>query len=148
MRSASGTPGVATRVPSASGTRRSSDWAPVAAPGWRCTQWLWYPARQISQVLSEAKKDPTTKSPTLMSRTADPTSSTTPTYSWPIGVGRVTASAPRQGHRSEPQMQEAVTRRIASVGSMIVGASRSTTRTSPGAYMTALRMVAPRLKGW
>ena len=39
-------------------------------------------------------------------------------------------------------MQEAVRRRIASVGSTIVGTSRSSTRTSPGACMTTPRMVA------
>lgn len=37
-------------------------------------------------------------------------------------------------------MQAAVTRMIASVGSMMVGFSTSSTRTSPGACMTTARM--------
>ena len=36
-----------------------------------------------------------------------PTSSTMPTYSWPIGIGPSTGSAPRYGHRSDPQMHDA-----------------------------------------
>ena len=44
-------------------------------------QVVWYPARQSSQVLSEAQKEPTTKSPTWTVWTSEPTSSTTPTYS-------------------------------------------------------------------
>src|SRR5829696_4210663 len=64
-----------------------------------------------------------------------------PTYSWPIGEGPWTGSTPRYGHRSEPQTQLADSRRMASVGSMILGFSRSSTRTSPGAYRTAPRMI-------
>jgi hypothetical protein len=45
------------------------------------------------------------------------------------------------GHRSEPQMQVAGSRMIASVGSMIFGSSRSSRRTSRGPYMTAPRIV-------
>ena len=41
---------------------------------------------------------------------------------------------------ADPQMQVALSRMIASVGSMIVGSSRSSTRTSPGACMTTWRM--------
>src|SRR5829696_7947375 len=63
-----------------------------------------------------------------------------PTYSWPIGEGPWTGSTPRYGHRSEPHTQLADSRRMASVGSMILGFSRSSTRTSPGAYRTAPRM--------
>ncbi len=85
--SGSGCPGVATRVPSASGIRAFSAWVPI--PAWTnsaCTHFDWNPARQISQVLSEMTNDPTTKSPGLTVVTSEPTSSTTPTYSWPMSV--------------------------------------------------------------
>ena len=55
-------------------------------------------------MLSDAKNEPTTKSPRLMVATSAPMSSTTPTYSWPIGAESVTSSVPRHGHRSDPQM--------------------------------------------
>src|SRR6476620_11144799 len=84
--------------------------------------------------------DPTTKSPTFTVCTASPISSTTPTYSCPIRVWS-TGSTPRYGHRSDPQMQVAVIRMIASVGPMIFGSCRATPRTSPGPYITAPRMV-------
>lgn len=60
-----------------------------------CGHEVWYPARQIAQVLSEAKKEPMTNCPDLMSCTSAPVSSTTPTYSWPIGVGADTGLMPR-----------------------------------------------------
>ena len=47
---------------------------------------------------------------------------------------------PAIGHRSEPQTQVADRWMIASVGARILGSSRSCTRTSPGAYITAPRM--------
>src|SRR3954447_1798952 len=62
-----------------------------------------------------------------------------PAYSWPIAAGHWRSSTPRYGHRSEPHTQAAETRMIASVGSTIAGASRSSTRTSPGPYITAPR---------
>ena len=43
-------------------------------------------------MLSEAKNDPTTNWPGLTVRDREPTSSTMPTYSWPIGDGPSTAS--------------------------------------------------------
>jgi hypothetical protein len=46
-------------------------------------------------VLSEAKNEPTTNWPGCTVVTSLPTSSTTPTYSWPIGVGPSTFSMPR-----------------------------------------------------
>ena len=54
--------------------------------------------------------------------------------------GPPTASIPRYGHRSDPQIQVADRRMIASVGARIFGSSRSSTRTSPGACRTAPRM--------
>src|SRR3984893_10227729 len=77
-----------------------------------------------------------------MIRTSRPTSSTTPTYSCPIGCGSATGSMPRQAHRSEPHTQVAARRMTASVGSLIFGSSRCSTRTSPGAEMIAPLMVA------
>src|SRR5690348_13911504 len=100
----------------------------------------------MGHVLSDAKKDPTTNWPRLTCFTSRPTSSTTPQYSWPIGVGPFGASMPRYGHRSEPQTQVADRRMMTSVGSTIVGSSRSTYRTSCGPYSTAPFMcVSPSL---
>jgi hypothetical protein len=59
------------------------------------THRLWYPARQIGQVLSEAQNEPTTNWPGSMFLTSPPTSSTMPQYSWPIGVGPSIGSMPR-----------------------------------------------------
>ena len=59
-RSGSGVPGVTTRVPSASGMRARCACVPTEPI---MTLWMhldWYPAWQISQVLSVATKDPTT----------------------------------------------------------------------------------------
>src|SRR3954447_6287057 len=139
MRSSLGCPGVATRVPSANGIRARSAWVPIVpSTNWACTHLDWKPAWQISQVLSEMTKDPTTKSPTFTVSTSAPTSSTMPTYSWPIAWCS-TGAMPRYGHRSEPQMQLAASRMMASDGSMILGSSRSTTCTSPGSYMITPR---------
>src|SRR5688572_3081236 len=66
-----------------------------------------------------------------MCLTSLPTSSTMPEYSWPIGCGSVIGAMPRYGHRSDPHTQAAETRRMASVGSRIVGSGRSSRRTSP-----------------
>src|SRR4051812_30805640 len=66
-----------------------------------------------------------------------------PTYSWPIGRGSSTVSMPRYGHRSDPQTHVAASRMIASVGFSMVGSGRSSTRTSPGAYITVPRMELP-----
>jgi NADPH:quinone reductase-like Zn-dependent oxidoreductase len=54
---------------------------PPDGPAAARSQELWYPARQISQVLSEAKNEPTTNCPGRTVRTSPPTSSTMPTYS-------------------------------------------------------------------
>src|SRR5438105_11786704 len=75
-----------------------------------------------------------------METTSLPTSSTVPQYSWPIGVGSVTGLAPRYGHRSDPHTHVAEIRMMASVDLMIVGTSRSSKRTSRGAYRTAPRI--------
>src|SRR5437870_4125738 len=75
-----------------------------------------------------------------METTSLPTSSTVPQYSWPIGVGSVTRSAPRYGHRSDPHTHVAEIRMMASAGLMMVGSSRSSKRTSLDAYRTAPRI--------
>src|SRR4051812_35360751 len=142
IRSSEGSSGVATRVPSASGTRSSSACAPSAPIATRLTQALWYPARQIGQVLSEAQNEPTTNWPGRTVATSAPTSSTMPTYSWPIGIGQASSSTPmpRYGQRSEPQTQARTMRTTASVGSRIDGSGTSSTRTSPGPYITVPRI--------
>ena len=87
--------------------RAYSDCVPMAPIITLCTHRDWYPARQISQVLSEATNDPTTKSPTFTFFTAAPISVTTPTYSWPIGCGVTATAGAEYGHRSDPQMHDA-----------------------------------------
>ena len=62
------------------------------------------------------QNEPTTNWPGRTVVTALPTSSTTPQYSWPIAIGEVTSFSPRKGHRSDPQMQVADSRMMASVG--------------------------------
>ena len=107
----------------------------------------WKPSSQISQVLSETQKEPTTKSPGLTLVTSSPTSTTVPMYSWPMGRAAASGLMPRYGHRSEPQMQATSILRIASVGSTMRGTSRSSTVTSPGACMTTPRMLVGMLVG-
>ena len=76
-------PGTGTRVPSARGTRVYWAWvSPMKPP---LTQRDWKPEAQISQVLSLVQKEPTTRSPTATPCTWAPTSTTVPTYSWPMG---------------------------------------------------------------
>jgi hypothetical protein len=93
MSSASGGSGVATRVPSASGTRSRSDWAPTT--GSRCWHEVWNPARQCGHVLSQAKNEPMTNWPGRIVVTSRPTSSTRPQYSCPVGLGSATGLMPR-----------------------------------------------------
>lgn len=61
----------------------------------RCRQFDWKPFLQFAQVLSEVANEPTTNWPGRTEMTALPTSSTKPTYSWPIGCGSPVGSAPR-----------------------------------------------------
>ena len=75
--------GALTRVPSASGTRTASACVSEKKPP--CRQEVVRPSRQNSQVLSNQANGAMTKSPRLMRVTSEPTSSTTPTNSWPIG---------------------------------------------------------------
>ena len=96
------------------------------------------------QVLSEAQNDPITNWPGLIVVTSLPSSSTIPTYSCPIAIGQSAGSSPRYGHRSDPQMHVAGKRMIASVASTIRGSLRSSTRTSPGPYITAPRIIDHR----
>src|SRR3954471_7130836 len=81
-----------------------------------------------------------TKSPTFRVETVDPSSSTMPTNSWPMRVGSVTGRAPRYGHRSEPQMQDATTRTRASVGCSIFGSGTFSRVILPGALRSVARM--------
>ncbi len=79
--------------------------------------------------------------------TAAPTSSTMPTYSCPIVIGPSTGSAPRYGHKSDPQMHDADKLMTASLGFSMVGSGRSSTRTSPGAYIIVARIIVLLRKG-
>jgi hypothetical protein len=92
-RSPGGGSGVATRVPSAIGTRTASAWQPPTNS--RRTHDDGYPARQLGQVPSEAKNEPITNWPGLTVVTWGPASSMMPQYSCPAGVGWVTGLMPR-----------------------------------------------------
>jgi hypothetical protein len=131
-RSSGGSSAVATSVPSASGTRASGACAPVMNS--RCSQDDWKPNLQCGQVLSDRQNEPTTNWPGLTEMTALPTSTTMPQYSWPIASGDLTSLRPRNGHRSDPQMQLADNRMMASVGCRIFGSGTSSQRTSPGPW--------------
>src|SRR5215211_588991 len=109
---ASGTSGVATRLPSASATRTYSPWPPSTrmpsesslpnqAPR---SHDVWTPLRQCAQVPSLSANGEMTKSPGFTVRTSEPTSSTTPTSSCPIRCGEVVGRTPRsEEHTSELQ---------------------------------------------
>ena len=92
-RLASGMPSVFTRLPSAWVTRAYSACPLVVNP--RLTQADWAPARQCGQVLSQWSNGTMTKSPGRKSRTSAPTSSTTPTHSWPMVSPGVMSFSPR-----------------------------------------------------
>jgi hypothetical protein len=86
-------PSVATRLPSAWVTRAYSPWPLWVIP--RLTHADCTPARQCTQVLSQWQNGTITKSPTLVVETSEPTSSTTPTHSWPIVEPALTSFSPR-----------------------------------------------------
>ena len=80
--------GTLTRLPSASGMRaKSACRPPVSALPYQppCTQEVWKPSRQKTQVLSWNANGAITKSPAWRVVTSAPTSSTTAISSWPIG---------------------------------------------------------------
>ena len=89
IRSASGCPGVATRVPSASGMRASSAWVPIVPMSTRvhAAGLVAGPADLAGVVGGEERADDEVAD-LARSSTSAPISSTTPTYSWPIGVVR------------------------------------------------------------
>src|SRR4051794_1805022 len=82
----------------------------------------------------------TTRSLFLTVVTSEPVSSTTPMNSCPIRAGSPADGIEPYGHRSLPQMQEAVTRTSASVGNLITESGTSSTRTSPAPYMVVARI--------
>ena len=86
-----------------------------------------------------------TKSPTAMVRTSGPTSSTTPTNSWPMRRGFLVGVMPRYGHRSEPQTHAATTRTMASPPVERTGSGTSSRRTSRSPWITVASM-APSLR--
>ena len=90
---ASGTPPVATRLPSACVTRAYSACPLAVKP--RLTHAFCAPARQGEHVLSQGANGTTTKSPGRKEETAEPTSSTIPTHSWPMVSPGVIGFSPR-----------------------------------------------------
>ena len=93
MSAASGIPSVLTRLPSACVTREYSPWPLAVKP--RLSHTDCTPAAQWAHVLSQWQKGTMTKSPGRKSRTALPTSSTTPTHSCPMVAPASTSLAPR-----------------------------------------------------
>jgi hypothetical protein len=74
----------------------------------------------------------TTRSPGFRLRTYAPTSSTTPTPSWPrIVPGSIPGTVPRTKCRSVPQIALAVSRTTASWGSSMAGSGTSSSPMSP-----------------
>ena len=136
----SGASEVATRVPSAMGTRTHSPWPPSTGRPYSslpphqapCSHEVCIPLRQWMHVPSLIAKGAMTKSPRRMDRTSEPASSTMPTNSCPIRVAGFVGVMPRYGHRSEPQTQEATTRTSTSVERRISGSGTSSTRMSRG----------------
>ncbi len=92
-RASSGIPSVVTRLPSAWVTRAYSPCPLWVMP--RLTHADCMPARQWAQVLSQWQNGTITKSPTEVRETSEPTSSTTPTHSWPIVEPALTGFSPR-----------------------------------------------------
>jgi hypothetical protein len=82
-------PGTGTSVVSASGTRTASPWPPSPFIGKNppFMQAVVIPFWQFGQLPSLNANGAMTRSPFLRSVTSVPTSSTTPTNSWPIGPG-------------------------------------------------------------
>src|SRR3954453_1373774 len=101
---------------------------------------VYSPSWQNSHVPSEMANGLTTKSPFLTVVTSEPVSSTTPMNSCPIRAGPSADDIEPYGHRSLPQMQEAVMRTSASVGCLTTESGTSSTRTSPAPYMWVARM--------
>ena len=89
----SGMPSVFTRLPSAWVTRAYSAWPLTVKP--RFSHAACIPARQCAQVLSQWSNGTITKSPGRNEVTSEPTSSTTPTHSWPIVAPAVMSFSPR-----------------------------------------------------
>src|SRR5436190_1239907 len=86
----------------------------------------------------------TTRSPGFRFRTFLPTSSTTPTPSCPrIVPGFMPGTVPRMKCRSVPQVALAVSRTIASVGSLTFGSLTVSRRTSPMPWKTIAFMGPP-----
>src|SRR5215218_1696672 len=101
---------------------------------------VYRPSWQNAHVPSEIANGQTTRSPFLTVVTSEPASSTTPMNSWPMRAGPSAGDMEPYGHRSLPQMQEAVTRTSASVGCLMTESGTSSTRTSPAPYMVVARM--------
>src|SRR4051794_17315782 len=106
------------------------------------------PSWQNSHVPSETANGLTTRSPFFTVVTSEPVSSTTPMNSCPIRAGPSAGDIEPYGHRSLPQMQEAVMRTSASVGCLIAESGTSSTRTSPAPYIFVARMKSSPIGGF
>src|SRR4051812_25874360 len=143
MSAESASTGSLTSVPSANGTRIASACAPSSGMPSQKAPWaqdVCRPSWQNSHVPSEIANGLTTRSPFLTVLTSEPVSSTTPMNSCPIRAGPLSADIEPYGHRSLPQMQEAVMRTRASVGCLMTESGTSSIRTSPASYMFVARM--------
>src|SRR5215217_4415289 len=143
MSAESAATGSRTSVPSANGTRIASACAPSSGMPSQKAPWaqdVCRPSWQNLHVPSETANGLTTRSPLLTLLTSEPVSSTTPMNSWPIRAGPSAGDLEPYGHRSLPQMQEAVTRTSASVGCLMTESGTSSTRTSPAPYRWVARM--------
>lgn len=91
------------------------------------------PFLQASQRPHDVMQEMSTRAPRAKPDTAAPTSSTTPTPSWPRTRPSTTAgTSPARMWRSVPQMVVATIFTIASVGFWSVGFARSSNALFPG----------------
>src|ERR1700745_2005085 len=89
-------------------------------------------------------QETSTRSPTSSVVTAEPTSTTVPTASWPRIVPGVTSgTSPFRMCRAVPQIVETSMWTIASVGSRISGSGTSSQARSPGPGYTSAYIVPP-----
>src|SRR5438034_132501 len=98
------------------------------------THWLNQPLRQSRQCPQDVKKLETTRSPGLKRLTSLPTSSTTPTNSWPRTAPTFIGVWPWRMCRSEPQTAPIVTLTRTSRDPLTDGLGTSMTLTSPSPW--------------
>ena len=135
---------------SAYGTRTYSAWQPsMVQPRSQppCSQLLTQPRRQKKHSPQKVSQFTATRSPGEKDLTPAPTSSTTPTNSWPSTVSGVArGTAPRMICRSLVQMVERVTRTMASAGPISRGRGRSRSAMLPRPSCTSAFISSPPKK--